>query len=80
MRVVSLSDCSTESNSTEHSMPARNRLPGLLGESPLSPAHRWLRDESLDIDDWIAIWTAYRAFIVQVRLIVDRARNRQKEI
>jgi hypothetical protein len=57
-------------------MPARNRLPGLKGESPLSPRPRWLRDEPLTADDWIEVWTAYRAFIIQIRLIVERARGR----
>ena len=57
-------------------MPAHNRLPGLMGESPLSPRPRWLRDEPLTAEDWQAVWMAYRAFITQVRLIVDQARGR----
>jgi hypothetical protein len=48
----------------------------LLTESPYSIASRPLVAEPLTADDWQQVYEAQRAFIVQVRMIVARARRR----
>lgn len=49
----------------------------VLHESPYSIPHRPLRDEPLTVDDWRQVNDAYRAFVVQIRMIVARARKRE---
>lgn len=49
----------------------------LWREYPTSPANRRLTDEPLSAEDWYAVWLAYRAFISQIRIIVQLARDRK---
>lgn len=71
--------CASGPNAKTKPAVAKTDTENLLRESPYSMAYRPLTDEPLSGDDWQQVRDAHRAFIVQVRMIVIRARSRAEQ-